>query len=98
MLCAAFLDEGIEATSAEVALDLPIPPLCFELREPLAETTKLLGRELADGPLELFNGHVDSLPEGALSPARAPIPHGRFRGNRPADHQPLEVLRPVAAR
>jgi len=72
MLCAGFLDKGIEATSAEVAFDLPIPPLCFELREPLAETTKLLGRELADGPLELFNGHIDSLPEGALSPARAP--------------------------
>ena len=81
MLRAGLFNVGIEATSAKVAFDLPIPKVRFEFCEPLAETTKILGRELADGPFELFNAHINSRSEVALSWVRAPVSHRRFRGN-----------------
>ena len=63
MLRTGLFNERIETTGAEVAFDLPIPKLLVELCEPLAESTEILGRELADGPLDLFNAvHADTLP------------------------------------
>jgi hypothetical protein len=62
MLRAGLFNEGIETTGAEIAFDLSIPELCFELHKPLAEPTKILGRKLADCLFDLFHGHTNTLP------------------------------------
>jgi len=49
MLRAGLVDEGIETTGAEITFDLPIPEILVERSKPLAEATKVPGRELADG-------------------------------------------------
>lgn len=63
MLRAGLFNESIETTRAEITFDLPIPTLCIKFRKPLPEPTKVLGRELAHGPLNVFYAtHASNLP------------------------------------
>jgi len=71
MLRPGLINEGIETTGANVSFDLPIPKVLLERCEPLAEATKLVGRELADSSLDLFNAaHALTLPPDRLCDAR----------------------------
>ena len=51
----SFLDQPVEATGRHVSLQLPIPFLGVELREPSAKRSSLLVRKLLNGVFNLLN-------------------------------------------
>lgn len=48
---------GVQAPGQDVSLDSLIPLLGQEFLQPPREAVKLLGRELGDGGLKLFDAH-----------------------------------------